>query len=780
MAAFACSLALLSAPCPVSAAPKAVAEARISLPAGSLTDALDRLADIAHLSIGYAGSPPALRVPAIRAATVEEALSRLLKGTRLRAVAVGPRTFRMEPAVAHTPPSPASMRNQPLASQPISEPEITVTARKRPEFLQSVAAMVRVIPGDALTSADGLPGSGAITRATAGLSISNFGPGRNRLFMRGVGDGAFDGFGQGSVAVLLDEARLIYDAPDPNLLLIDIDRVELLEGPQGPLYGTGALGGIVKIVTVKPDLNEHSASASLGLSSDDDLDLGQSASAVLNLPLASGRIGLRASAYRQIEGGWIDDVGGRANINRSSIAGGRLALRWKPAEDWTADLSLALQSHFARDSQYIDGSLGAFKRPNRAAEPRDSDTRATALTISGMISGLRLTSVTSFSGQEVSAVYNLDAPETAPGLGPAPLVADDRRYSLLEQEIRLAAPDHDRFNWLIGASVLHASTRAMIVATDAADSHPQLTFHRTALEAALFGETRLRLLPGLEASAGIRLFRSSIDDDTLEHTAPQSGSRGALRATPSISLGWDASPHQFVYARAATAYRPGGSSIGAADDASRTYKDDELDSAELGWRGQFARAFDANVTLFASSWRHVQADVLLDSGLVTTRNVGNASNVGVEANLDFALRSKTKVGLGIIVQNASLDTLADPLIHVADRRLPIVPRFGVTANASQHLDIGSWSGMLRFNARYTGATHLSFDPDLDQRMGSRILLDAGIDISKGPWTITLDGDNVLGDHADSFAFGNPFTIRSARQRTPVKPRTIGIRLNRRF
>jgi outer membrane receptor for ferrienterochelin and colicin len=166
--------------------------------------------------------------------------------------------------------------------------------------------------------------------------------------------------GEPRVAVLLDDTRLNYDAPDPDWTLIDIKQVEVLEGPQGPLYGTGAIGGIVKISTNRPALDEASGAVTAGLSLSQDSDLSNSQSLIANVALIPNRLGVRVVGYRGFQDGWIDNVGGRADSNREELIGGRMALRWTPATDWTVDLAGAIQNRRAQDSQYVDGSLGAL------------------------------------------------------------------------------------------------------------------------------------------------------------------------------------------------------------------------------------------------------------------------------------------------------------------------------------------------------------------------------------------------------------------------------------
>jgi len=92
------------------------------------------------------------------------------------------------------------------------------------------------------------PGTSAIASLADGMALSNLGPGRNRAFLRGVADSPFNGVTQSTVAIEVDDARVTFNAPDPELRLVDIKQVEVLEGPQGPLHGTGSLGGVYRIL----------------------------------------------------------------------------------------------------------------------------------------------------------------------------------------------------------------------------------------------------------------------------------------------------------------------------------------------------------------------------------------------------------------------------------------------------------------------------------------------------------------------------------------------------
>jgi len=144
-----------------------------------------------------------------------------------------------------------------------------------------------------------LPRSSDIAASVDGLTLTNEGAGRNRQFIRGVADSPFSGTSQSTVAIQLNDARVAYDAPDPDLRLVDVDRVEILKGPQGPLYGSGALGGVYHIVTNPPQLDRFSGLAEIHGQSVAGGDAGGGGQAVANLPVVKDRLALRAVIYRE-------------------------------------------------------------------------------------------------------------------------------------------------------------------------------------------------------------------------------------------------------------------------------------------------------------------------------------------------------------------------------------------------------------------------------------------------------------------------------------------------
>ena len=294
--------------------------------AGTLSDALVALGVQGSVSVGLSNGAVLHRpVPAVRGRlTVDAALRRLLAGSGLHAVRIDERSYTI---AADRPKSSLPQPAEPIAIVP-ERADIVVTASKRDILLRDFPGTIAMLDATAAgLNGNARSGTQAIIDSIAGLSSTHLGPGRNKLIIRGVADSSFTGPTQAIVGQYLGDVRLSYNAPDPNLNLYDIASVEVLEGPQGTLYGAGSLGGIVRLIANAPDLSATAGSIALGLTLVEGGGPSNDQAAMINLPLRKGRIGLRGVAYRSVEGGYIHDIRrGLRHINRSDTEGGRLEI----------------------------------------------------------------------------------------------------------------------------------------------------------------------------------------------------------------------------------------------------------------------------------------------------------------------------------------------------------------------------------------------------------------------------------------------------------------------
>ena len=294
---------------PVAVSGRATPQARrIVVPAAPLDQALTTLAQQTGTDI--VSTEPALHLARSRRLTgrlaPDEALRRLLQDTGYRAVSIGPRGYRIVRA------APRPVASKPLATRPPYHQasgdeggDIIVTASKQQSPLLR-------FPGSALlVGGAGLPTQPSdmddLTRATPVLQNTELGIGRNKIFIRGIADSSFNGATQSTANQYFDEVPLGFAGPEPSLNLYDMQSVEVLEGPQGTLYGAGAIGGIIRLTPNPVVFGRADASMASGVTLTEDGAPGFDLAGMMNLPVVRDRAGLRVVAYRTQAGGYIDD-----------------------------------------------------------------------------------------------------------------------------------------------------------------------------------------------------------------------------------------------------------------------------------------------------------------------------------------------------------------------------------------------------------------------------------------------------------------------------------------
>ena len=237
--------------------------------------------------------------------------------------------------------------------------EVVVTARKREENLQDVPVSIDVFTKKDLQNL-GITGFEDYAEKVPSISFISVGPGTQLFVMRGVSDGSNPNYANTSATgFFVDDMSLSSSGVQPDLHLYDIERIEVLNGPQGTTFGAGSMSGAIRYITNKPDVNAFSA----GL----DFDGGQiqggqqnwTYEGFLNVPLISGILGLRVSAFSDSHGGFINNelttrhwkngttsnnsAWARNNYNREHVEGGRVALKGVLNDHWSATLTYGYQ-----------------------------------------------------------------------------------------------------------------------------------------------------------------------------------------------------------------------------------------------------------------------------------------------------------------------------------------------------------------------------------------------------------------------------------------------------
>jgi iron complex outermembrane recepter protein len=683
--------------------------------------------------------------------------------------------------------------------------ELLVTARKRTENLDTLPAGVSVISGEQLfvTNANDV-------RETAGQLVgvltTNLGPGRDKLIMRGLSDGAFTGRARSTVSTYLDDAPINYNAPDPDLLLTDVEQVETVRGPQGALYGSGALAGVYRIVTNKPDPNGFAASVhaiganTVGGSPSYETD------GAINLPLGDGRAALRLVGYYDDQGGYLDDVSLRlSNVDSTTRAGGRAALRLELGPRWTLDVAATGQRLNSRDTQYTTLGQNSGRRANQVREASNNDFAQGSATLHGELGWADLTSSTSYVQHAYDSLYDATAAAsqfstTGADLG---IYSESARIRRLVQDIVLTSTSGGPVSWLVGiygsSSVDRTPSSLDINVTQTAATvaavpvpRPLVRVYNEARvdhlqEVALYGEGTWQFAPGWTASAGARVFDTHLRVAAEIIGAPPAESRdvdesrGYAGVSPKLSIQHQIDDGLLIYGLFSEGYRPGGiNSTGFLPirPSRTTFEPDRLGNFEVGAKGLFLEhRLTLRAAAFYDIWDDIQTDQYRPSGLAYTANVGDADISGVEAEAaydwDFGLRVQANALYSAPKFTRTNPDFADHL----DSGLPGAPRWsgGFLVRYDRPLP-GNLMLRLVAEASYVGPARLSFDPTLSARTDPVIDAELLAEIATGRWSLGAFVTNPTDASSNTFAYGNPFTFGQVRQVTPQRPRTAGVRV----
>jgi iron complex outermembrane recepter protein len=294
-------------------------------------------------------------------------------------------------------------------------------------------------------------------------------------------------------------------------------------------------------------------------------------------------------------------------------------------------------------------------------------------------------------------------------------------------------------------------------------------------ELALFGELSVPFADRWRATPGLRLFRNTIRNASTGEEVDEELLRNSVQTslTPSFSLDRSSNDaERFYYLRYARAIRAGGLNPASTEEDPR-FRADKLSNVDLGFRLQRP---DNSLTLqaaaFATNWQHIQSDYLLPNGLVGTRNAGDGSNFGVEVNLRWLPAQLWTLEGAATVQRARLYHALVVVGH--DPRLPVVPDIRLHGAVARSFAAGGWQGKVRTGVDLFGSTRLSFEQALDRRTGAYATVGAGLDLSRGGLDVALRVTNLLDSRADTYSYGNPFSVGSTDQHTPVRPRMVSL------
>ena len=686
----------------------------------------------------------------------------------------------------------ATAQTEQSESQLLSE--IVVTAQKRSQSLLDVPLSVSVISGDELTKR-GASTIEDLQFTVPGLSITEFSPGQQRISMRGIS--VYSGLP--TVGVYMDEMPLNLETNQTgqDVRMVDIERVEVLRGPQGTLYGQGAVGGTIRYITNPVDLTRFSASAGADFGAVSGGGTDWRTDGVLNMPIADGRAGVRVAASYQEFGGWIDNPQlGEKRVN----SGHAFTIRGK----FTAKPSDELQ--FTLMAQHQDLDLGAQNLSDGNEQvfdhlPTPFASRATLLnaTVTYDFPFAQLLSATGYLRRQHNAVQDTTnsfgpllpllgiPPGTVQGIG-IPAQFENRIWT---EELRLASKQGSALGWTIGAfyrkSDANGEFGTTILPSNALPPGLVLfsasgTYPSDSRSWAGFGEGTYVIAPKVTALVGIRYFEDKRDQDAVSAFlgSPVFDIRSAkfTALTPRFNLSWQPNRAVNLYVNAAKGFRSGGfntTSVGGGfGPIPAAYTPDKLWTYELGAKFQSPEhGVSAELAVYHNDWSDVQV-VTNIAGLPTsfTSNGGKLSGNGVDASLSFSpVRALTLTATG---GWNDMEHKSDSAEHRKGDPADYVPRFTGSASAEYRFNAGNLPAFARVDYQYSESFQVfarSFQL-VPARSDVMRLLNIRLGFEASRWSVSVYAKNLLNrDYVLYPAFAA--LVYPSR----MEPRVVGVSFN---
>jgi len=719
---------------------------------------------------------------------------------------------------------------------------LVVTANKRAENIREVAAAITVLGGQQLENFSATQMSDYASYVP-GLQLQSSGtPGQTQVSMRGIA-----AMSPGStVGTYLDETPVgsnsLYQQAtlfSLDLFPYDIERIEVLRGPQGTLYGAGAMGGLIKYMTRKPDTSQTEFRIGGGVSDTEGAgDVGYNYRVGMNVPLVQDALALRVSYARNEIAGYVDNlVDGRKDINDGDQTSARAALAWE---------SDVVDVQFAAMRQEIDSKnngtialdpvshkpIAGLSNYIYENEPFIKDLDHYSLTVDWDLGFADFVSATSYSDTHTSITTDQTltyGPFTALlGLPPGRALLN---YTLdlnqLTQEFRLTSKSGQPFEWLVGTFYSDEDgDNFQTVPIMQADGSPipglttlgDLNIPSTYEETAVFANGSYKFNDWFKLGAGVRFsrneqeFTQNVTDGLLLPIGSNSNTSSEDVFTWSITPQFQVSKDVMVYFKAATGYQPGGPNI-LAPGLPPVVDSSMLTSYEIGMKSAFAdNRVVLDLTAYQIDWEDIQVASQVNgiSGLV---NGGEATSRGIEASALFRPIEGLTLGLNAAYNDAKIDEDFPTIIVPAgpaqvevntglkNDRMPYVPDLTWSLTADWYVPInGNWSanfggGFRWVDDRTNGTTERQIvrllDPPtvLDEQVTVPLVIDSyyALDLyasfSNDNWTLRAYMKNATDERAYSTMNDIINQVTDETHHTaasPIQPRTFGVEVDYRF
>jgi iron complex outermembrane recepter protein len=698
--------------------------------------------------------------------------------------------------------------------------EVIVTATRRSESIQNVPGQVTALTSgtlDQINARDLNDFAGFVP----GLSFSSTGPSTNLLVIRGITTGSQLSSATG---VYLDDIPIGASTSNGvgyqslNVNAFDLNRVEVLNGPQGTLYGATSLGGTIKYITNAPDLKAFGLDVGVQVSSTQHGHIDHAYTGMLNIPIAD-IAAIRFDGYQVYDSGYAKDpIYGRDNQGWARSEGGRVAVLLQPSDQLEIQLRASTQ-HIPSESANVafrnpvsrQPTYGVYDQAYPTFQPSDYSLTLYSATVSydmpwakiSSITGLQVNNGTSYTDN--SLIYDAALGFLGAGTDPWSLYVNTTTKKFT-QEIRLASHESTHFQWLLGGFLSNEKTSEIVDLFD--NANPGGTFFglspftsflpSTYREYAVYADGTVFFTKQFELGLGVRYSRQKQAYDETVSGLLATGSAKVL--TPPVATSdqsvmtylinpkFHITDDVMVYARAASGFRPGGPNFVLSPGLGNpTFAPDRLWSYELGEKSSF---LDKRATLdfdiYDILWKDIQVTVS-NGGVNQLENAGTARVTGAELSFNYRVLSALTLGGSAAYTNARLSSTAPVIgVHSVGVRLPLSPRFNFALIGTYDFDlVGGYTGSFNVTDRWVGERNAGFGTLISPQyhLGSYNITDLKLSV-RAPYHLEYGlfvrnvfdraGEVSASVLADEYDPASPVPVVLAQ------PRTVGLSINYKF
>lgn len=716
---------------------------------------------------------------------------------------------QQDTAATHKTPQKSKSGKSKSASGITTLQSITVTATKRKESALDVAGGISAVTGDQLENIGAQSFSDYLGRMPG--VVFNAGPsGDSTAVIRGVGTTAGLDQGQGPTGYFINEIPLTepgYAIGIPDIDTFDVERVEVMRGPQGTLFGSASLGGAINYIANEADPSGFHAELETSLSGTyhADGERGNTLKGMVNVPIVADKLAVRAVLLERDEPGYLDNIGlQRKGSNDSKVRGGRVSIVWTP---WTGTkvtwLSM-VQNGSTADFSYMEPAYGDLKRSTLLPEKFNTTFFLHSLRLDQDVGFATLTALLSYNHKS-HVLDNDDTPFYGglDGIAAPVLYEEKARSGTRTAEIRLASPAgaDTRLDWLVGVNYL-GTNKSIPDMLSSADAYEVLSPQYPAddlrgnefywghasvngWEKAVFGEANWHFANHWTLTLGGRWYddqvRSQVQYSGMLYDpvfAPPATVQKQTGFVPKYALTWNVTPDFTAYALVSKGYRFGNPNTIyplAGFNTPSGWKTDTLWNYEVGLKSYWLNhTVRLDVSAFYIDWSDIQVRLYRPDGVTYGTNAGGAHIHGVEMSSAWRPSSHLDLSANLTWLDAQLsqDVLAASTPLYAGQVLPGASKWQASVVGTYR-----WSGEHSPTFTVTDRQISGAPANLQQpyyRINGYNQLDARFSLLYGNTEISLYGTNLADRRGATFSYGD---FGAGLQEFVIRPRTVGVRLN---